>query len=856
MLITPKKYQQKAFDDLSLFCQLLAQTPKSPYNAWKDFWLKHKDIRFNDTFPKAYQGRYTDEHEPIDIANACFHIPTGGGKTIMACEALRIIQHTYLQRPTGLVLWLVPSDIIYTQTLKAFQTLESAERQLLKNAGLNRVKILEHRGNKRTPFSKNDVDTHLCIMLLTIQSFNAKSKDRKIRQASGAFSGFFPDDFYVKDHQTLLEKTANLETYTWDELPTYASQGYRFVKNTLENVFRLCRPVVIVDEAHNLSAKAKEADYKNALQHITGYNPSFMMEITATPKPNANCLVKASGLDLLEEQMIKLPINIRNVESSEWQTCVKQALLKRNELEAIAKKLEGETGIYVRPILLISVERTGEKGDLVDSTHIHIEDVYQFLLTQEGVQKTHIRRKTASVDELKTENLLSRGCSVRYILTKKAVAEGWNCPFAYVLCSVDRGTTAANSLTQLVGRILRQPYTKQFTGYFPLNESYVYALNTAVKETYDKIKQGLESEGYSAGLIKSSSASETTTTTPPKTIIRIECSENFKEESVLIPQLTFHEVGKPPVAFSWEAHLLPFIDYQQIKVKPFQDLENKTSDVVVSSLANLNRKGDVEHQQLSLPTPLDSSSQLETLFIVREFHKWIPNAWVAYEVIKPIIPSINASKEPFKALEAYTLAVKKQVYAQCKTIFLNHLESGKLKFSLTAETIKSDLVWHPIPFIEADEEGIPLFSKQGAETTKNLYSPVLAKQFNEDEKEVALYLDEIKAVDWWFRIVERKRGQLKLKGWERRNIYPDFLVKKTLNPATGEGQYLLLETKGEQLLRNEDTHYKQTLLEILAQQYQVVGSLKTPRHMASLVLALEGGWKWKTELNTLLTVSV
>ena len=42
------------------------------------------------------------------------------------------------------------------------------------------------------------------------------------------------------------------------------------------------------------------------------------------------------------------------------------------------------------------------------------------------------------------------------IITKSALQEGWDCPFAYVLCSL-AASSNLKAMTQLIGRILRQP---------------------------------------------------------------------------------------------------------------------------------------------------------------------------------------------------------------------------------------------------------------------------------------------------------------------------------------------------------------------------------------------------------------
>ena len=45
-------------------------------------------------------------------------VPTGGGKTLLAVETIRQYQEIFAKRKTGLVVWIVPSEIIYSQTVE------------------------------------------------------------------------------------------------------------------------------------------------------------------------------------------------------------------------------------------------------------------------------------------------------------------------------------------------------------------------------------------------------------------------------------------------------------------------------------------------------------------------------------------------------------------------------------------------------------------------------------------------------------------------------------------------------------------------------------------------------------------
>ena len=87
---------------------------------------------------------------------------------------------------------------------------------------------------------------------------------------------------------------------------------------------------------------------------------------------------------------------------------------------------------------------------------MHAEDIREYLVEKFGAQPDEIKVKSAELDELGDENLLSELSKVRYIITKDALREGWDCPFAYILAVLSK-TTAATALTQMIGRVLRQP---------------------------------------------------------------------------------------------------------------------------------------------------------------------------------------------------------------------------------------------------------------------------------------------------------------------------------------------------------------------------------------------------------------
>lgn len=96
------------------------------------------------------------------------------------------------------------------------------------------------------------------------------------------------------------------------------------MKDSLGNALRSIRPVVVVDEGHKAISDL-------AFKTLYGFNPSFVLELTATPKDvkprggrnprkgrYANLLVEVTGRDLDREDMIKMPLNLNPCQGSDW----------------------------------------------------------------------------------------------------------------------------------------------------------------------------------------------------------------------------------------------------------------------------------------------------------------------------------------------------------------------------------------------------------------------------------------------------------------------------------------------------------------------------------------------------------
>src|SRR5207302_10759893 len=141
---------------------------------------------------------------------------------------------------------------------------------------------------------------------------------------------------------------------------------------------------------------------------------------------------------------------------------------------------------------VVEGERTGK--DQREANKVHSEDIKEYLMARLSVPESAIAIKSSEKDDIEGIDLLDEGCPVEWIITKSALQEGWDCPFAYVLVSLNN-TASQQSMTQLVGRVLRQPDVTR-TAFDELNESYVFCLRKKAADISREVKKALENEGY------------------------------------------------------------------------------------------------------------------------------------------------------------------------------------------------------------------------------------------------------------------------------------------------------------------------------------------------------------------------
>ena len=424
--ITLKSYQQTALDTLTAFARLAAV--KGPAAAYREL-AGH-----------AYHAGAFGE-----VPCVCLRIPTGGGKTVMAAHAVPLLARAWCATDAPVAVWLVPSDAIRAQTLGALQTPGHPYREALAEVygqGLQ-VCALEDVAQIAPP----DWGRRAVVVVATIQSFRIEDAGQRNVYS---FSEGFERHFKGADSQALASLHGLPDALVTPEDAARDATGVLagFVGQprwSLANWLALHQPIVIVDEAHN----AKTDKSFTALQRL---NPSFIVELTATPIPaKTNVLYHVSAQELAAEDMIKLPIVLAEHPEG-WPAAVFAAVQTQRQLEAEALKDEAAGHGYVRPIVLFQAQNVGDE--------MPPEKLRDYLVETLKLPESQIAIATGTLRGLADIQRAARDCPVRYVITVQALREGWDCPFAYVLCSLQK-LTSAPAVEQLLGRVLRMPYARK-----------------------------------------------------------------------------------------------------------------------------------------------------------------------------------------------------------------------------------------------------------------------------------------------------------------------------------------------------------------------------------------------------------
>ncbi len=800
---------------------------------------------WRESFPgRPYHARKNGIDQPLPAF--CLKIPTGGGKTLLATRTIDLVNAHFLHRRRGLVLWIVPTTQIYNQTLRALKNRDHPYRQQLDLSSGQRTRVFE----KTTAFSPRDVRENLCVLVLMLPSANRQTKDTlRMFRDSGGFDHFFPDDDDLTRHSALLATTPNLDTFE----QTTGFWG-RHVKSSLGNTLRLLRPLIILDEGH-------KAYSKNAKATLEGFNPCMIVELSATPAQGANVLVDIRGQELNAEEMIKLDLHIHNKASDDWRDTLLASVEHRDRLEAEARRHEEDTGVYIRPICVIQVERTGRQQR--GAGFIHAEDVREYLMMHPGILPEHIAIKTSASDELKKVDdvggLLARDCQIRFIITKQALQEGWDCPFAYVL-TVLTNPTSRTGITQLVGRILRQPYATK-TGVSWLDESYVFCFRRRGYSLLEDVRKGFGLEGLQGLEGKVINAEDR----PPRPTEKLTARQRGRyaraARDLVLPAFMIRDEGEwRPV--SYESDILSRVPWDEIDISPLADLA-----LGMGADVDFEMRADLEggERTAALETVAERGNEIEQAttapnlyFAARHLLEVVPNPWRGYDFAKRAFEALLArhsaphvSANYGFVLEALRRRLERERDRLSRKVFASLLDSEEMRFLV----VTSDADFTRLPR-ETEAPKAKLANREdGSPYQRSLFDKITEDELNPLENKVATYLDQQARLFFWYR--NRARKDYFVQGWKPRRIYADFIMTlKAEEPGIDDPfhEVFVLETKGIHLKGAEDTEYKRSVFDICSEQARKTKWAEFVPAMKGKVVRFEivDEEEWKQRLNEML----
>jgi len=826
-----KPYQQTVINELGEFIGWLEKTEQMNI-AYEKYW-NNKGVTLYDIEGNSLIKPYDNSIK--GVPRVTVKVPTAGGKTFIACNALKTIFDSFPLDKPKVVVWLVPSDTILQQTVKNLSDPSHPYRQKIDSHFGSAVKVYEKVALLQgASFGPTEVKEQLSILVLSVSSFSANNKDtRKAFQENG----------YLQQFPHTFQQPERL-------LPNVDETALMQVINQLN-------PVVIVDESHNVESGLR-------IEMLNNINPSFVLDLTATPRDKSNIISFVDAIHLKKSNMVKLPVIVYNHQDTNEVISGAINLQKTLEVKSLLEEKNG--GKYIRPIVLFQAQPKSNEDNIT------FEKIKNQLIAT-GIPEEQVKIKTSGKDEIAKEDLMSRDCKVRYIITVNALKEGWDCPFAYILASLANKSSAVD-VEQILGRILRQPYVTKHQQDL-LNFAYVLTSSNNFIATLDKIIEGLNKSGFSekdyrtkeevnieqpsnstaeAGSFEdlfnqsktdetiNGEAKEITVEINPSTVKEISTSEKAQNQLNEIVNLatqtnetfekTIEQLDQDEIIPNELANSMKSYQIKEIFKTEVKELSLPAFYIKVSQGSIFNAEGSLQllsknlllkefalSQQETVIDFTQTSSQIYTVDLVEaKKDEYVPEYKKENNLVKEAFVKYISGLQPeakINQLAGRILKLIRKVDAISElellkyiTAVLNNLDSDKLAELSNNESFYANKIKHKIDNLSDiySEKQFGILLDKGSIVcqddfkfpkkislintikgiTKNLYEQ--EGEMNDFEKKVINEIANLDSVIFWHRNLERGKG-FYLNGFV--NHYPDFIIK------TKNEKIVLLETKGD-----------------------------------------------------------
>ena len=765
-----KEYQERTLETLTAYYQ----------NCLR---LQNANTAFYDITERPYAAVEGLPGMPY----VCLRLPTGGGKTFVACHAVGITASELLKTESPIVLWLTPSNAIRDQTLNALKNPNHPYRDAFESA--------RHRVEVRTisealHLSPHILNTKTTIIVSTMQAFRVEDTDgRKVYEPSGALMGHFTH---------LSDETLSAVERDESGKPVYS----------LANLLCVKRPLVMVDEAHNARTEL-------SFETLARFNPSAIIEFTATPDMEqnpSNVLYTVSAAELQAEDMIKMPIQLETI--PEWKRLLAAAIAQRNALEIDAEKEREETGEYIRPVMLIQAQPRRR-----DRETLTVEVVEKCLLEEHNIPEDQVARATGEDRGLDDVDINDLECEIRYVITVQALREGWDCPFAYVLCSVAE-MRSSTAVEQILGRIMRLPKAQR-KKQESLNSAYAFVASQNFYDAAAALTDGLVQNGF-----EKQAAAEL-----------IRPTEEQQDELPSFEGMTQPD-PEPAPAVRGEVFKVPklmvernqtYLDFEASRfletVWQLSECDAELTEEEFPSEFNTGERGEIGlsqegrvemrflgqlHQQMSFLAPDDNwdATQLANwldrtikhLDILQRESLPFLQRLVKYLVEERSIPIEVLIRNKYALKDAAAAKIDSHRQNVHQTAYENYL----LPECATPVVVSPDHCFsferHSYPY-NTHYTGRYQFQK-------HYYKHVGDLKSDGEEFQCAQFIDTLPEVKFWVRNLERKPQHSFWLQTSTDKFYPDFVC------LLKDGRYLVVEYKGLQLWSADDAKEKREIGEL------------------------------------------
>ena len=238
---------------------------------------------------------------------------------------------------------------------------------------------------------------------------------------------------------------------------------------------------------------------------------------------------------------------------------------------------------------------------------------------------------------MKGDDLLSPSCAVRVIITKDALREGWDCPFAYVLAILSKGT-ATTALTQMIGRVLRQPQAMR-TRIEPLDEAHVFCTDVSVGEAVEDLKRGLEEEGMGdlGDEIRTGNGVGETTE------VEVCFCKKFRGKRIMVPRVLHRDGKRKYRDLDYEADVLGCVDFEDLSWREAGSFRSAAYDLGKQETFAVDIKAgeefDIEAraaaETVEIDVPLDRPG------LIRRMLDVVPNPWQGARILDEALAALR-----------------------------------------------------------------------------------------------------------------------------------------------------------------------------------------------------------------------